>query len=429
MMFMPPGRATRNFLLVLCLMHIILFVDRVNLAAAAEAIKTDLGLTNVQLGIAFSAFNYAYAPFQLVGGWVADRFGSRRTLAICALAWAVTTMMTGAVGGLATLFAVRFALGMGEGATLPAATRALAKWTSDATRGFGIGLTHAAGRLGAGMAAPIVAFLIAYLSWRWSFVILGIVTAFWSALWLWYFRDDPRDHSGISPAEIAALSAGPATAGGSGPVPWRRLVPRMVPMMITYFCMGWTGWLYVTWMPSLFSKNYGIDMKKSAMFYAATFLCAMVAEFFGGVISDHLLLRTGSKRIARSLLTSACLILAFAALIPAILVHDLIPGVVSFTLALFFLDTAISPMWVATTDIAPDYAGSSSALMNAAGAVAGILSPVVFGLILDRTRSWTLPFAVSLGLLLVGAITAFWIRPDEQLGADAPAARLILAAH
>jgi len=427
MMFMPPGRATRNFLLILCLMHIILFVDRVNLAAAAEAIKTDLGLTNVQLGLAFSAFNYAYAPFQLVGGWIADRFGSRRTLAICALAWAVTTTLTGAVGGLATLFAVRFALGMGEGATLPAATRALSKWTSDATRGFGIGLTHAAGRLGAGMAAPIVAFLIAYLSWRWSFVILGAVTAFWSALWLWYFRDDPRDHAGISPVEVAALSAGPGRPGGSGPVPWRRLVPRMVPMMVTYFCMGWTGWLYVTWMPSLFSKNYGVDMKKSAMFYAATFLCAMVAEFFGGVISDHLLRRTGSKRIARSLFTSICLVLAFAALIPAILVHDLIPGVASFTLALFFLDTAISPMWVATTDIAPDYAGSSSALMNAAGAVAGILSPVVFGLILDRTGSWTLPFAVSLALLLLGAVTAFWIRPDEQLAADAPPARLILA--
>ena len=429
MMFMPPGRATRNFLLILCLMHIILFVDRVNLAAAAEAIKTDLGLTNVQLGLAFSAFNYAYAPFQLVGGWIADRYGSRLTLAICALGWAVTTTLTGAVGGLATLFAVRFALGMGEGATLPAATRALSKWTSDATRGFGIGLTHAAGRLGAGMAAPIVAFLIAYLSWRWSFVILGAVTAFWSALWLWYFRDDPRDHAGISPVEVAALSAGPGRPGGSGPVPWRRLVPRMVPMMVTYFCMGWTGWLYVTWMPSLFSKNYGVDMKKSAMFYAATFLCAMVAEFFGGVISDHLLRRTGSKRIARSLFTSICLVLAFAALLPAILVHDLIPGVASFTLALFFLDTAISPMWVATTDIAPDYAGSSSALMNAAGAVAGILSPVVFGLILDRTGSWTLPFAVSLALLLLGAVTAFWIRPDEQLAADAPPARLILAAH
>src|SRR5580704_419960 len=149
MLIVLPGRATRNFLLILCAMHVILFIDRVNLAAAAETIKGDLHLTNIQLGIAFSAFNYAYAPFQLVGGWIADRFGSRRTLAVCALVWAVTTMVTGAVGGLATLFAVRFMLGMGEGATLPAATRALAKWTSDRARGFGVGITHAAGRIGA----------------------------------------------------------------------------------------------------------------------------------------------------------------------------------------------------------------------------------------------------------------------------------------
>ena len=421
------GRATRNFLLILCAMHVILFVDRVNLAAAAETIKADLGLSNIQLGVAFSAFNYAYAPFQLVGGWIADRYGSRRTLAVCALAWAVTTMVTGAVGGLLTLFAVRFALGMGEGATLPAATRALAKWTSDATRGFGIGLTHAAGRIGAGVTAPIVAFLITLMSWRLIFVVLGIVSAFWALWWFWYFRDDPRDHASITPAEVAVLTAGPAQPGGSGPVPWRRLIPRMVPMMVTYFCMGWTGWLYVTWMPSLFSKNYGIDMKKSAAFYAATFLCAMFAEFFGGVISDYLLQRTGRKSTARSLLVTICLLLALAALIPAILVHELIPGVVSFTLALFFLDTAISPMWIATMDIAPNYAGSSSALMNAAGAVAGILSPVAFGWILDLTGSWTLPFAVSMALLLLGSVTAFWIRPDAELDADAPPTRLALA--
>jgi nitrate/nitrite transporter NarK len=199
--------------------------------------------------------------------------------------------------------------------------------------------------------------------------------------------------------------------------------------MVTYFCMGWTGWLYVTWMPSLFSKNYGVDMKKSAMFYAATFLCAMFAEFFGGIISDHLLRRTGRKSLARSFLVTICLLLALCALIPAILVHELIPGVISFTLALFFLDTAITPMWVAAMDIAPDYTGSASALMNAAGAVAGILSPVVFGWILDRTGSWTMPFDVSMGLLMLGAITAFWIRPDQQLDTDQVRAKLILAAN
>ena len=109
--------------------------------------------------------------------------------------------------------------------------------------------------------------------------VAGIVSAFWSLLWLWYFRDGPRDHPAITPAELAVLPSGSRTARTSGPVPWRRLVPRMVPMMVTYFCMGWTGWLYVTWMPSLFSKNY-IDMKKSAMFYRTDVSCARCSPNF-----------------------------------------------------------------------------------------------------------------------------------------------------
>jgi len=177
-MFLLTGRATRNFLGLLVVMHFILFVDRVNLAAAAGVMQQDLGLSNIELGIAFSAFNYAYAPFQLVGGWFADRFGARRTLTVCGLVWSTTTIVTGAVGGLFSLFAVRFVLGMGEGATLPAATRALSNWTSLASRGMAVGITHAAGRIGAGSAAPIVALLIAWFSWRFSFVALGLFRFF-----------------------------------------------------------------------------------------------------------------------------------------------------------------------------------------------------------------------------------------------------------
>jgi nitrate/nitrite transporter NarK len=189
----------------------------------------------------------------------------------------------------------------------------------------------------------------------------------------------------------------------------------MTPMMIGYFCQGWTGWLYVTWMPSLLSKNYGLELKKLSLFYAGTLLCAMVAELLGGVVTDHLLRRTGSLQIARSLLIATSWVLAVASLLPAILVHDLLIGMTSFTLALFFLGFAISPIWTATMDIAPAYAGSASALMNAAGAVAGIISPVAFGWILERTGSWTTPFTVSLGLLLLGAIVTFWFRPDRPL--------------
>ena len=415
-MFGLQHRGTRNFLLVLCIMYFILYVDRVNLAAAAGVMQKDLGLSNTQLGVAFSAFNYSYAAFQIVGGWIADRFGSRWTLAVCALVWAVTTLLTGAVGGLASLFAVRLVLGMGEGATLPAATRAMTSWMSKTARGVAQGITHSASRLGAAVTAPIVAFLIVWLSWRLSFVVLATLSAAWAILWLWWFRDDPRQHPAMSPEELADLPVVTREARVvAGRVPWRRLVPRMLPTMIVYFCMGWTGWLFVTWMPSLFLHNYGLDLKSSAFFTSGTFLAGMVGDTVGGIVSDGLLRRTGSRQIARSLLIAVCLLLALASLIPAMLVHSLLLGAAGFTAAYFFLESAIAPMWTVSMDVAPDYAGSASALMNASGAVAGILSPVVFGRILDLTGSWTMPFAVSIGLLLLGIVMTAWMRPDRLI--------------
>ena len=163
--------------------------------------------------------------------------------------------------------------------------------------------------------------------------------------------------------------------------------------------------------------DYGLDLKKSSLFYGGTLFCAMLAELLGGVVTDYLLRRTQSLQIARSLPIAISWVLAVVSLVPAILVHDLVFGMTGFIAALFFLGFAISPMWTATMDIAPAYAGSASALMNAAGAVAGILSPVAFGWILDRTGSWTAPFAVSLGLLLCGAVMTWWFRPDRPIGA------------
>jgi nitrate/nitrite transporter NarK len=144
-------------------------------------------------------------------------------------------------------------------------------------------------------------------------------------------------------------------------VPWRRLVPRVAPLVIIYFCQGWTGWLYVTWMPSLFQKNYGVDLKKSAFSYAAMLFCAMLAELLGGIVTDYLLRCTRNLRIARSLMIAVSWALAIAGLVRAIFVHDLVIGLAGFTVGLFFLGFAIAPLWTATMDIAPNYAGSASA--------------------------------------------------------------------
>jgi MFS family permease len=115
---------------------VILYVDRVNISTAAPLIKADLNLTNTQLGLAFSAFAYPYALFQLIGGYFGDKFGPRLTLCVCSLIVCVATAATGVVGGLASLFGARLALGIGEGATFPTATRAMTVWIPERSWGL-----------------------------------------------------------------------------------------------------------------------------------------------------------------------------------------------------------------------------------------------------------------------------------------------------
>src|SRR5882762_7675125 len=168
--------ATTTVLALLCLMYGITYIDRVNVSTAASAFQRDLHLNNTQVGLVFSAFAYPYLVFQIVGGWVSDRFGARRTLIVCGLIWAAATVLTGMAGGLASMLVARVLLGLGEGATFPAATSAMSRWVAKEKRGFAQGITHAAARVGNAVApALIVAVMIAY-GWRNSFYACAIIS-------------------------------------------------------------------------------------------------------------------------------------------------------------------------------------------------------------------------------------------------------------
>src|SRR5580692_5075149 len=120
--------STTTVLVLICLMYGITYIDRVNVSTAASAFQKELHLSNTQVGLVFSAFAYPYLVFQIIGGWVSDRFGARLTLTLSAIIWAVATLLTGLAAGLTSLLAARLLLGFGEGATFPAATAAMARW-------------------------------------------------------------------------------------------------------------------------------------------------------------------------------------------------------------------------------------------------------------------------------------------------------------
>jgi MFS family permease len=402
---------SNRVLLILCLMYLILYVDRVNISTAAPLIKADLGLSNTQLGLVFSAFAYPYALFQLIGGYIGDKFGARLTLCVSGLIVCIATAATGAVGGLTSLFVARLVLGIGEGATFPTATRAMAVWTPERSWGFAQGITHSFARIGNAVTPPLIAMLVELVSWRGSFVALALLSLAWVLLWTWYFRDVPATPP-LSAEEFASLPAR-SRSHANAPVPWLKLFHRMLPVTAVDFCYGWTLWLFLSWIPSFFYQNYQQDLKQSAFYSAGVFLAGVIGDTLGGVASDHILRRTGDRVAARRNVIVTGMLGGFLFLIPVMLVHDVNVAALSLAAAFFFVELVVAPIWAVPMDIAPKYSGSASGMMNFGFGVAGIVSPFVFGYLIDRTGSWTLPFAGSIGLLLLGAGLAFRMHPDR----------------
>ena len=404
---------------LLCLMYLITYVDRVNIATAAPEIRKELALSNTQLGFVLSAFAYPYLLFQVFGGWIGDRFGPRWTLFACGVIWAAATILTGLAGGLITLFLVRVLLGVGEGATFPVATRAMQNWTPVGRRGFAQGITHSFARLGNAVTPPIVAALIAAVSWRGAFVALGSVSLVWVVAWVLYFRDYPVDHGGIAPEELNELPNRGAPLHRVRPtVPWGPLMRRMMPVTIVYFCYGWTLWLYLNWLPSYFLHEYRVDIRQSALFASAVFFAGVVGDYLGGEVSDRILHRTGSLQKARRNLVMFGFVGSFVCMLPVFLTHELVPIILSLGGAFFFAELVIGPMWSIPMDIAGKFSGTAAGMMNTGSALAAILSPIAFGVIIDATGNWQLPFAGSLGLLLFGAFLAPTMHPERSFESE-----------
>lgn len=408
------GRVRAGILLMLCAMYFITYVDRVNISTAAPLIRHDLHLSNTQLGLVLSAFAIPYAFFQPVGGFLADRFGPRKLLFGVGLVWALATVATGFATGLVTLFAARLALGFGEGAAFPGSTQAMSRWLPPDQRGFGQGITHAFARLGNAVAPLVVSAIIVIATWRASFWVLGVVSLGWATWWIWGYRDRPADHPRMKTAELSELTS-EQRADNRPPVPWMPLLRRILPVTLVDFAYGWMLWVYLTWIPSFFAGSFGLQLQKFALFTTLVLLAGVVGDMLGGVISDGLLRRTGNLRIARRLVLVVGLLGSFAFIVPTLFVHRLGLVTVCLALAFLFLELTNPVLWSIPMDVAPDHAGTAGGVMNLGFGIAGIVSPALFGILVDRSGSWVVPFAVSAGLLALGALASLWIDPENKL--------------
>jgi len=383
----------------------ITYMDRQVLATTRPAIMEELGISLVAMGWVTFAFRMAYALFQVPGGWLGDTIGARRALTMVVSWWSAFTALTALAWSAASMLVIQVFFGLGEAGAFPIATRSLSRWMRPTERGFAQGITHAGSRLGGAITPPIVALaIVPFFGWRAAFYAFGVLGVIWSAVWFYYYRDTPEEHSGVNQAE-RELIAGGIKRKGTGSVPWRQILSHgnLWVLSVMYFFYNYNLNVYQDWFPTYLRQSKGMTLAQMGIYASLPLTAGVIGDLAGGWFSDSVLRRTGNVNLARRWVAIAGFLLSAAATVPAVLAHDPKVSVACYCVAFFGLEWTVGISWAVTLDIGGDYAGSVSAVMNMLGNIGGAVAATVVTYTAAR-YGWNVPFLMTAGLCLIAAV-------------------------
>lgn len=407
------------------LLSVLLYVDRVCIAAAKTDVASELSLSDRQMGWVFGAFALGYAIFQTPSGWMADRLGPRRVLAAIVVIWSLFTGLTAMVWSYPTMLAVRFLFGAGEAGAFPGMSRAMYSWIPMNERGLVQGINFSGSRIGAALTLPVVAWLIGEIGWRPTFGILMGVGCLWAAVWFRYFRDDPVDASWLSDAErrhILATRQSNAIMKSDAMAANTSLTSQMlrsgnVPALCgQYFASNFIFFFGLTWFFPELMKRYDLTGFQASLFTAVPMVFGAIGNWTAGWWVDRLYAR-GQWAWSRRLPAITGFCLAAVGIIGSAYAASPLSSSVWFSLCIFGADMTLSPSWSTCVDIGKSNAGVVSGTMNMAGNVGSLVTSLAFPYLLVWTGS-PLPFFYIAAALNIASI-GLWFRidPTRPLGA------------
>jgi MFS family permease len=193
---------------------------------------------------------------------------------------------------------------------------------------------------------------------------------------------------------------------------------------VTCFAHGWMLWFFLNWIPTYFSTRYGMKIESSAIFSTLVLLGGTLGTMAGGMLSDWHFKRFGNRLRARRDVIIFGFLSSIVGLLPLLFSNDLTLNAAGLGLAFFLSELADSPLWLVGAEVSPKHAGTSSALTFAGMAVAGAVSPLIIGKLLDATNGdWSIAFMASIAVMILGPIASLFIRLDPSLDGAAPAVR------
>ena len=407
------ARVTRTRFTVLAailLLATVAYADRAILSIAGPGIAREFGLNHVQLGYVLSAFSWAYVIGQIPGGMLLDRLGTKTVYGATIVLWSIATLLVGVIGkvtadlsvALGLLFALRFALGLIEAPSFPANSRVTVMWFPTQERGLATSLFASASYFAVAIFSPLAGWLTAKYGWPAPFYALGLIGIACAGVWA-VVMHEPRKHPRISQAELDRLVAGGAMIDIdsaherlSRPVPSGKTLRLLLGNRMLWcsyigqYCAIALSYFFITWFPIYLVQARGMNIMEAGF---ATMLPA-VAGFLGGIaggaISDFLIRHGWSVTWARKtpyivgMAVGGCIVFSAFTESNAVIV-------LLMTLAFFGKGAAAGAgTWAIASDTAPREAvGLAGAIFNCIGNIGGIVTPIVFGYIVQATGGYT----------------------------------------
>ena len=406
----------RNLILVLLIViGVITFLDRINISVAGATIMADLGLTRKQWGWVLSAFIISYGLLQIPFGAWGDRKGHRMVLSLIVLWWSVFTVFTGMAGGFVMLLIIRLLFGVGEAGAYPCMTGVIGRWFPKSETARAQGFIWAASRMGGALTPFVVIPVILTLGWRMAFYILGSLGVVWVMIWYLWYRNEPSALKGIKKHELDEIKANQEMKATVS-IPWRKITNNRQFWIILamYWFYAWGSWFFFSWFPTFMEEGRGFAKSELTYAVAVPFLMSMIGNITGGYLSDRLSrkygLKTGRKLLGVTGLAVSAVFMFLAGFIPG-----KIQVFIFLSLCFGIIDLMLPSAWAVCLDVGMKYAGAVSGAMNTAGNIGGFVCASVFGYLVDATGNYNFPLFVISGMLLISAFLFMHIDPTKQL--------------
>ncbi|MEO8521628.1 MAG: MFS transporter [Acidobacteriota bacterium] len=422
----PPTTHVRYRVVALAsALAMVTYLDRAAIGTLAPQIRHDLGLTAVQMGWVFTAFQLAYGLFEVPTGRWADRVGTRSVLARIVIWWSALTMATAAAFNYPAMLAVRFLFGAGEAGAWPCVARTFSRWIPQRERGRVQGVFFCGAHLVAGLTPAFIVGggllagwpgMLSVMSWRGVFITFGLAGLVWVAVWLSWFRDDPSEHPAVGAGELALIVGGrpPESGHGSGWTYWRTLIRsrNVIALSVMYIPNCMIFYFCITWLPTYLLERHGFNISGMALFAGLPLIVSMPGDLLGGWLTDRLCSRYG-LRVGRCGLGAAAYVGAGISLIAAGLVPSAVLAALLIALATGLTMFTLGAAWGTVIEIGGNHVGVVGGTMNSVGNLIAMLNPLIVAYSVAWFASWDLPLFIMGALFLVGAACWGLIDPAQ----------------